>query len=147
MSNFSKPRTIGALLGLALVGGLLGALAGAMTVAVGLFAIEVRHGHLIWPFTAFGTLFGCLVGGCFGAVLTPSVVFTPWRYVPIGRLFAYLTIGTMLGGGASALILAEPNAAVLGGLAGFFIAGHRVSVRSGMIATGRAKPEPHAPAG
>ena len=140
-------RAVAAVLGLALVGGILGALAGALTVAASLFAIELRHGQIVWPFTAFGSLFGFVVGGSLGAVLTPTVAFTPWRYVPIGRLFVHLTIGTMIGGGASALLLAEPNFAVLGGLVGFVVAGHRLSVRSSRITADSAKTNPRAPAG
>lgn len=129
MTSISTHRTVLALLGLAVAGALFGALAGVTTMAAGFFALAIRDGQLTWPFTLFGSVFGFFIGGGVGAVLTPIAVFTPWRYVPIGRLFLHLTIWTMIGGAASALLFPVPDVALLGGLAGLFVAGQRQSGR------------------
>ena len=136
---------LGVLLGLTLTGVLLGALAGAATVAVLLFAIGIRHGRIELPLSSFGSVLGALVGGALGTVLAPAAAFTPWRQVPVGRLVAHLTIGTVLGGGACALLLPNPAAALLGGILGFLIAGDRLVSRT--TASPAPSDEPRTPAG
>ena len=122
-------RTLATLIALAVVGALLGALAGIVTVTAGTLAISIRNGHVEWPLTAFGALFGSVFGGGLGALLAPAVAFTPWRYIPVGRLFAHLTVGTTIGGCAGILVVPHPMFPLMGGIAGFIIAGDRLARR------------------
>ena len=126
----AKGRTAATFIGLALVGALLGALAGIATAGAGVIAIALRNGHMDWAFGLFGVAFGAAIGGGLGAILAPAVAFTRWRYIPIGRLFAHLTVGTIIGGSAGALIYPSPVIALLGGIAGFLVAGNRLVRRS-----------------
>jgi hypothetical protein len=142
--EMAKGRTVATLIGLAVVGTLLGALAGVATAEAGIVAIAIRNGHMDWPFALFGAAFGAVVGGGLGALLAPAVAFTPWRYVPIGRLFGHLTLGTIIGGSAGALIFPSPVLALLGGIAGFLIAGNRVARRSNPTRTDEHKDESRA---
>jgi hypothetical protein len=137
---------VSVLLGLAMAGMLLGALAGALVVTVLFFAISARRGDFALPQSWFVFVLGALLGGAFGAVLAPIAAFTPWRHLPIGRLFAHITIGTVIGGAVVALLFPQSLAFVLlGGLVGFLIAGDRLlASRSNQSAPAA---EPHAPAG
>ena len=141
-----RARTVAVISSLALVGALLGAIAGAVTVGVGLFAIELRNGHLVWPVTAFGTFFGVVIGSPLGFALAAMLPFSPWRYVPVGRLFGHLTIGAIIGGCACALVLRDPSLAILGGIIGFVVAGRRLGQASA-TPTGASQSEPSAPSG
>ena len=124
-------RSVATLIGLAIVGMVLGALAGFVTTAAGMAALALRNG-LKWPFGTIVFWLGAAIGGGLGTVLAPVVAFTAWRYVPIGRLFANLTLGTIIGGCAVALIFPNPIAALLGGVVGFSVAGDRLARRSNM---------------
>ena len=140
----STRRTVSVLLGLAMAGTLLGALAGVLVVMALFFATSARRGDFV-PLSWFVPLLGALLGGTCGGMFAPVAAFSPWRHVPIGRLFAHVTTGTVVGGAVVALILPQSFAFVLlGSLLGFLIAGDRVASRS--IASTRAA-EPHAPAG
>jgi hypothetical protein len=138
-------RTVGVTLGLALTGALFGALAGMAVLTAGLFAIDIRHGRLESPFTWFGSLFSALVGGVCGAVLAPLAGLTAWRHVPVGRLFAHLMVGTMVGGGGAVLLIPSPAFVLLGGVLGFVVAGGRLA--SQIPALEVTREEPRAPPG
>ena len=125
----ARNRTATVVIGLMSVGGLLGALAGVVTVAAGLFSIGLRNGQVVWPLSGFGSFIGAVVGGGLGALMTPNIAFNPWRYIPIGRLFTHLTLGTIVGGCAGALLFPNPAVAILGGLLGFLVAGDRLAVK------------------
>src|SRR5207237_501925 len=66
-----------------------------------------------------------LVGAELGAVCAPLIAWLLLRYVPLGRAFLGLTIGTILGGLAGWYLLIEntPLAPIAGAVAGFLIAG------------------------
>src|SRR5262245_36351287 len=142
----ARNRTATVVIGLSFVGAMLGAAAGIVTVAAVLFGHELRSGRLEWPFTVFGSLVGGLVGGGLGAILTPAIAFSPWRYVPIGRLFTHLTVGTVIGGCAGAAVVTDPVVAVLGGVVGFLVAGDRLATRAN-ASTASELNEPRTPAG
>jgi hypothetical protein len=140
----ARGRTVIALIGLALVGTLLGGLAGIVTGGAGILAIGLRNGRVEWPFILFPCVVGGLIGSGVGALLAPAVAFTPWRYLSIGQLFARLTVGTIIGGCAGVMVVPSPAVAVIGGIAGFPIAGDRLAVRSNLLKTDAHRPAPNA---
>jgi hypothetical protein len=142
-----RVRTLAVISSIALIGAVLGTSAGAATVAAGVFTISLRNGQVVWPFTGFGSLFGGLIGGVLGFVLAAALPFTPWRYVPVGRLFAHLTIGTIIGGCASAMLVRDPTLAILGGIIGFVLAGSRLTQPSTASHTRTPQSGPRAPSG
>jgi hypothetical protein len=117
-------------LGLTLTGMALGAFAGGAVLAVVLFVLGLRHGRVEFPLTWLGAALGALVGGLCGGILVPITAFTSWGTVPRGRLFAHLTIGTLVGGALVALLVPSPPIALLGGIVGFLVAGDRLAPRS-----------------
>jgi hypothetical protein len=124
-------RTIGVLFGLATAGALFGALAGGVVATMFALAMTVRHGAFTLPLSWFGAMLGASIGAGCGAVLAPTAAFTPWRRVPLGRLFTGLTIGTIIGGTVAALLVPSGLGFVLAGaLLGFLIAGDRLTSRS-----------------
>ena len=133
------------LLGLAMAGMLFGALAGVLVVMALFFVTSARRGDFGLPLSWFVPLLAALLGGVCGGVFAPIAAFSPWRHLPIGRLFAHLTFGTVIGGAVVALVLPQSLAFVLvGSLLGFLIAGDRLASRSSESASAA---EPHAPAG
>jgi hypothetical protein len=125
----TRRRTVGVLAGLIGVGVVLGSVCGIVTVAVALFVVELRNGRMVWPLTVFGSITGTLFGGGLGAILSPTIAFTRWRYLPIDRLFSVLTAGTIVGACVSFLVIPSPVVALLGGILGFLIAGDRLATR------------------
>lgn len=122
-------RKLAVLFGVAFTGLVFGALAGAAAVAALFLAIAVRMGRIEFGGMIFGSLVGGVIGGPLGAMLAPLAGFTSLRHVPLGRLFAQLTAGTILGGCAAALLTANPILALGGGLFGFLIAAARLAER------------------
>src|SRR5262245_48076143 len=126
----AKARTVTVVIGLTFVGAIPGAAAGIVTVAAVLFSVQLRNGRIVMPFTVLGSLVGGLIGGGLGTLMTPAIAFSHWRYIPIGRLFTHLTIGTVIGGCAGAAIVTEPVVSILGGVVGFLVAGDRLARRA-----------------
>lgn len=134
-------RVITVLLGLALAGMPLGALAGAIALDALVFAISIREGQFDMSQWRFGAILGAFIGGACGAVLAPLATLPPWRHVPIGRLFAHLTLGAVVGGSAAALLFPAPAFALVGGILGFLVAGDRLAFpKSGAARTSEPRP-------
>jgi hypothetical protein len=72
-----------------------------------------------------GVWFAGMVGAELGAVCAPLIAWLLLRYVPLGRAFLGLTIGTVLGGLAGWYLLIENTwfAPIGGALAGCIVAG------------------------
>lgn len=90
-TDLRKPfRLFTITLGLACAGALFGGFAGGAGLAVALFFDPQR-----WRFGLFEYYeFAAWVGAVLGAVGAPAVIWVMLRRVPLGRLFALLTLGT-----------------------------------------------------
>jgi hypothetical protein len=64
-----------------------------------------------------GILFGGTFGAACGALLAPALGFWLFRDVPLWRLYAYSTVGTVLGGLLAALVGSGPIVGAFAGLA------------------------------
>ena len=124
-------RVLRVVAGLALTGALLGAIAGLMIVlALGLAAsIRSREFLLFAVPWLFPT--GAVIGGVFGALLAPVASFTMWRHVPLGRLFLYVTLGTIVGGALGMLVFPDLIFVLLAAMGGFTVGGAVAARRSG----------------
>ena len=114
-------RILLVLLLLAFTGMLMGAASGAiagMIVAVALFGFG--------EIDLFLALIGAVFGAPLGMILAPFAGFTVLRHVPLWRLFAELTVGTVLGGVAVAMLRLDPFLPLLGGVVGFTVAAYRL---------------------
>jgi hypothetical protein len=93
-------------------GAAFGALAG-FTIAATI--IVVTPGAPIIAAVPVGVLFGGGFGAVAGALLAPSLGFWLFRHVPLWRLYAYSTVGTIAGGLLGALAISD---AIVGAFAG-----------------------------
>ncbi len=81
-------------LGLCGAGALFGGLAGSLGLAIALLLQPATSGFGSFDFCGFaGT-----VGACLGVVCAPVTTWIMLRHVPLGRVFAVLTAGTIAGG-------------------------------------------------
>lgn len=64
-----------------------------------------------------GILFGATFGAFCGALLAPSLGFLLFRHVPLWRLYAYGTVGTVVGGLLGALTRTDFIVGAFAGLA------------------------------
>lgn len=94
LTRYSPSRVIGVTLGLSLTGAVLGGVAGAVALGIGLL---FKAG-----LETFSHLSVLLIPGAIGAVLgsvcAPLAGWLLLRRVPLGRAFAGLVVGTVLGG-------------------------------------------------
>jgi hypothetical protein len=131
-------RILLVLLGLALAGAIMGAVAGSIvTVSVGVALEGPRAlGH------AFLYGAGAVFGAICGAVLAPVASFAFLRHVPLWRVFVDTAIGTIVGGVATALLHVSVPLVLVAGTAGFFAAAARLAWR-----TPRKQPAARPPSG
>jgi hypothetical protein len=93
-------------------GAAFGALSGFTLLAT---LVVVTPGAPIAGAIPAGILFGASFGAFCGAVLAPSLGFWLFRHVPLWRLYAYSTVGTVVGGLLAALVRSD---AIIGAFAG-----------------------------
>ncbi|HET7584576.1 MAG TPA: hypothetical protein VFK13_06680 [Gemmatimonadaceae bacterium] len=127
-------RIVAVTAGLAAAGALFGALAGAM--AAGVVGLVV-DGLTWWSDWLLG---GAVLGGALGVVAAPLGAWLLLRSVPLGRAFAFLTLGAAIGAAAGFGVGAALDhwlihllgfltdiivTSMLGGLGGFVVAALR----------------------
>ena len=129
----SAQRTLVVGLGLAVAGAVLGALAGILVVAaVGIAnGVSTRDFALLREPLAY--LLGAIFGAPCGAILAPFAALTFLRHVPLWRLFATVTLGTVLGGVAASLAHASLGGILAAGAAGFLLAAGWLSHRTAQV--------------
>jgi hypothetical protein len=118
-----KPmRAVAVTLGLSAAGAGLGFAAGSLAFGV---VFLLGDGWVFFTDAIGGVGFAGIVGANLGAVCTPLIAWLLLRYVPLGRAFLGLTLGTMAGGLAGWYLLIENTwfGPVYGALAGFVMAG------------------------
>jgi len=129
--------------GLAVAGGVMGAICGVLLILVPWLVTEgLRRlpdaGVLVVP-----ALFGAAVG----AVAAPALAWGLLRHVALGRALAHTAAGTLLGGGLGWALARNPwlpgiRAVIIGGVVGFVLAGVRLRFTAGRTRaaspTGRA---------
>jgi hypothetical protein len=142
----SLRRKLSVLVGLALAGLLFGAFAGTAVVSSFALVAAIRTRDLATLAAPYAYLLGAMVGGSLGVVLAPLASFGLWRHVPLGRLFGYLTLGTILGGVPFAL-LGWPMVTLVAGAAGFLYAGDRAAWPRTSSATSATRTPPRSSAG
>jgi hypothetical protein len=94
ISRYSPGRIIAVTIGLSFAGIVFGGLAGAVILAI-VLVVSQKLDSLTEPrlFAIAAT-----VGAMLGAVCAPIAGWLLLRYVPLGRAFAGLTVGTIVGG-------------------------------------------------
>lgn len=119
-------RILIVLLGLALAGAIMGAIAGGIvTVTVGVALEGPRAlGHTF----LYGM--GAAFGAACGAILAPVASFAFLRHVPLWRVFVDTAIGTIVAGTATALLHLSIPLVLVAGTAGFFAAAARLAWRT-----------------
>lgn len=103
-------------------GAVMGAVAGMVAAAI-FIAIMAGPEAILGPLPFVGAAFGIILG----SMLAPLAGFTFLRHVPLWRLFADVTAGTIAGGVLSALVYPNPNFVLSAAIAGFILAGIRVA--------------------
>ena len=101
--------------GLAVAGGLFGAVAGAAALGAGLLVTD----GLEWLRSLSILLIPAMFGGALGSVCAPIAGWLLLREVPLGRAFTGLTIGTVVGGLLGWVVAGPLNAPILTAAAGF----------------------------
>lgn len=99
--------------GLSVSGALLGGVAGAAALSAALFVTRD-------PWWTLGLTVGAWFGAPLGALTAPALAWLLLRRVPLGRMFAGCTMGTMAGG-IIGWITMTGEAEALSGLAGAFV--------------------------
>ena len=94
ISQYRTTHVVGVTLGLSAAGIVFGGVAGSATWAL----TEVLSGGFAGSWDPDLLLSASLVGAILGAVCAPLVGWLLLRYVPLGRAFAGLTLGTIIGG-------------------------------------------------
>lgn len=122
LTRISPTRALTVTLGISAAGAALGAAAGA--TAFGLVLL-LSNGFRLFTDAVGGVWVAGILGAEMGAVCAPIIAWLLLRYVPLGRAFLGLTLGTTAGGIAGWYLLLENTWAgpVWGALAGFVMAG------------------------
>jgi len=108
--------------GLTLVGALMGAIAGMSAAAIVVTVMDGFDG-IGGPLLFVSAVFGAALG----MVLAPLSAFTFLRHVPLWRLFAEVTAGTIVAGVLTALVNFNPTLVLCAGVLGFLAAGARLA--------------------
>jgi hypothetical protein len=94
LARYSPARVIGATLGLSVTGAVLGGVAGAVALGIGLL---FKAGLETFSHLSVLLIPGA-IGAALGSVCAPLAGWLLLRRVPLGRAFAGLVVGTVLGG-------------------------------------------------
>ena len=110
----AQPSLLRTITQVAVGGAACGALAGFTLLAT---LIVFTPGAPILGAIPVGILFGATFGAFCGAFLAPSLGFWLFRDVPLWRLYAYSTVGTVIGGLLAALVRSDAIVGAFAGLA------------------------------
>lgn len=135
------PRLLIVVLGVALAGAVMGALSGMVVVTVVVVAMRLSVGLELSPFEPFIQAMAALLGGALGAVLGPAASFGFLRHVPLWRIFAEGSLGTIVASVATAFLTNSLIPVLVAGVVGFLLAAARLAVASRRAARGRERVE------
>ena len=112
--------TLGLVIAAAVFGGIAGALALAIAVAL-TDGFRAAMDPTLW-------IIGAWIGAALGVLLGPAAAWGFLRHVPFGRLFTRAVAGTVIGGVVCWFV--APPLALFGACIGFFTAAITMSVKS-----------------